>query len=89
MSSSRYKKLVTNLPSMAAVVNSFTSEEVQREVFEVLIEALDEATSEELGEGAIRPRVTPRRPAKPASRAAGNGTAELMEGDSIHSIAAD
>ncbi len=90
MNSTRYKKLLTNLPSMAAVVNSFTSEEVQREVFEVLIEALDEATSEELGDSRMRPRVASKRSQPASSHGASlNGGADLMEGDSIHSIAAD
>lgn len=89
MSNARYKKLLTNLPSMAAVVNAFESEEVQREVFDVLIDALDEATSEELGEARMRPRVKPRDTANGKGNGARHGGADLIEGDSIHSIAAD
>ncbi len=87
MSNARYKKLLTNLPSMAAVVNAFESEEVQREVFEVLIDALDEATSEELGDDRMRPRV--KRRSAVSDIGSRNGGADFIEGDSIHSIAAD
>ncbi|MCA9080232.1 MAG: hypothetical protein KDA58_06710 [Planctomycetaceae bacterium] len=79
MSSARYKRLLTNLPSMAAIVNAFESPEVQLQVFTSLIDALDE--SDRPGESR-------------ASRRGSDGTGsevehDLVEGDSIHSIAND
>ncbi len=77
MSSARYKRLLTNLPSMAAIVNAFQSTEVQVQVYSSLIDALDEAD---------RPNGEQR-----SSRR--NGAAEvehdLVEGDSIHSMVSD
>lgn len=82
MSTARYKRLLTNLPSMAAIVNSFESSEVQLAVFETLMDALEESG----GLGATDPRVS-RRPAE------GLGATEvehdLVEGDSIHSMSGD
>ena len=77
MSSARYKRLLTNLPSMAAIVNAFQSPEVQVQVYSSLIYALDEA----------------ERPSSDTRSSRRNGTAEvehdLVEGDSIHSMAND
>lgn len=41
MSSAHYKTLLSHLPGMAAVVNAFESSEVQLEVYNTLIQALD------------------------------------------------
>ena len=97
MSSQRYRRLLTNLPSMASVVNSFHSPEVQLCVYRALIDAMDEAMSD--GEprntdsrSEVRSRVTHQ--SGPALRSNMSRTdeapmAELVEGDSIHSVAVE
>ena len=85
MSSQRYRRLLVNLPSMATVVNSFSSPDVQKDVYRLLVDALDEAVAE--GE-------SPREERSSSRRAARNGRpdealAELVEGDSIHAIGAE
>ncbi|RLS58652.1 MAG: hypothetical protein DWH91_01895 [Planctomycetota bacterium] len=81
MSSANYRRLLTNLPSMAAVVNSFQSEEVQLAVYRVLVDSLLEATADEPSASAIRSSRSRSRPNEIEH--------ELVEGDNIHSIAAD
>ena len=79
MSSGQYRRLLTNLPSMAAVVNSFQSPDVQLAVYRTLIDSLLDATSEEGGSSSTRMSRSRPRP----------GEMELVEGDNIHSIAAE
>lgn len=80
MSSGQYRRLLTNLPSMAAVVNSFTSADVQLAVYRTLIDSLLDATADE-GNTASSSRMTKGR-SRP-------GEMDLVEGDNIHSIAAE
>jgi len=107
MSSQRYRRLLTNLPSMASVVNSFHSPEVQLSVYRTLIEAMEEAlTDGEAGDvrstsGSVSGSMLLSAPvatggassSRKASRAArkdeAGPLAELVEGDSIHSIAVE
>ena len=79
MSSAQYRRLLTNLPSMAVVVNSFQSSEVQLAVYRTLMDSLLEATSDEL---------PPPRSAKPRPRSSDTDIS-IAVGDSIHSIAVD
>ncbi|MCA9054306.1 MAG: hypothetical protein KDA75_10745 [Planctomycetaceae bacterium] len=85
MSSQRYRRLLVNLPSMATVVNSFSSPDVQKDVYRLLVDALDEAVTE--GD-------SPRDNGSSSKRGSRNGRsnetlAELVEGDSIHAIGAE
>jgi hypothetical protein len=77
MSSGQYRRLLTNLPSMASVVNAFQSPDVQLAVYRTLIESLLEATSDE---GSSSSRV---------SKGKSRNEMDVVEGDNIHSIAAD
>ncbi len=81
MSSTRYKKLLMNLPSMAAIVNSFQSPDVQMLVYTSLMDALD--SKESSGESKTLKR------SSSAILANGEVAHELVEGDSIHSIGTD
>lgn len=81
MSSARYKRLLTNLPSMAAIVNAFESQEVQLSVFNTLMDALEESG----GLSGTEVRTARRSP----SASSTDVEHELLEGDSIHSIAGD
>ena len=82
MSSTRYKVLLSNLPGMAAVVNSFESEQVQIAVFDRLINALEEKP-----EFADSPSRSKREATSSAAEQADTTEVahELVEGDSIHS----
>lgn len=86
MSSTSYKKLLTNLPSMAAIVNSFQSEQVQIRVYETLIQALENRQSDLSDEPGQSSTLK-----KSSSVLLTNGDVshELVEGDSIHSIGSD
>ncbi len=80
MSSGQYRRLLTNLPSMAAVVNTFQSPDVQLAVYRTLIDSLLEATADESSiAGASRVVKNRARP----------GELDLVEGDNIHSIATE
>ena len=84
MSALRYKTLLSYLPGMASVVNTFQSPEVQNSVYEKLIEAL-EAKLQSEGIGPIE-RTQPSRERKrtlPVSDP-NEVTHDLIEGDSIH-----
>jgi len=82
MSSTRYKILLSYLPGMAAVVNSFESEQVQIAVFDRLINALEEKP--EFADSPARTsRETTSRTAEPVDST--DVEHELVEGDSIHS----
>ncbi|HBN74676.1 hypothetical protein [Rubinisphaera italica] len=77
MSSARYKTLLSYLPGMATVVNSFNSEQVQIAVFDRLISALEERA--EFNEAATP---TKKKPPEPGEEIAH----DLVEGDSIHNM---
>lgn len=77
MSPQRYRALLSYLPGMAVVVNSFQSVEVQRQVYEELMHALDVKLDSE-GAGA-EAKSTIRR-----NGADGELAHELVEGASIH-----
>lgn len=77
MSSGQYRRLLTNLPSMASVVNAFQSPDVQLAVYRTLIESLLEATADDSSSSS--------RVSKGKSRS----EMDVVEGDNIHSIAAD
>lgn len=77
MSSGQYRRLLTNLPSMASVVNAFQSPDVQLAVYRTLIESLLEATADDSSASS--------RVSKGKSRS----EMDVVEGDNIHSIAAD
>ena len=85
MSSQRYRRLITNLPSMASVVNAFHSPEVQLSVYLTLIEAMEDALDDN----------EPRLSSSSVRKSSRNGKsddgalADLVEGDSIHSVVTD
>jgi len=87
MNSTRYKTLLSYLPGMASVVNSFQSEQVQLAVFDRLISALEEkAELADSPPAARSSRSTSRTPASSALEIPGAEEIEheLVEGDSIH-----
>lgn len=79
MSTARYRRLMANLPSMAAIVNSFQSPDVQIQVYSQLIESLE-------GIDEPEPRGSGRPTRKPVSSNGPLGH-DLIEGDSIHAMA--
>ena len=80
MSNGQYRRLLTNLPSMASVVNTFQSPDVQLAVYRTLIDALLEATADEAGSSvSIKTHKSRTKP----------GELDLVEGDNIHSIATE
>lgn len=83
MSPQRYRALLSYLPGMAVVVNSFQSADVQRQVYEELMHALDvKLDSEGAGPEA---RSAIRR--SQSNGAAGDDSElahDLVEGASIH-----
>ena len=88
MSSLRYKTLLSYLPGMASVVNTFESPQVQNSVYETLMEALEaKLQSEGIGapSGLLKSRDL-KRFAPPASVSTPGGEVahDLVEGDSIH-----
>lgn len=88
MSSLRYKTLLSYLPGMASVVNTFNSPQVQNSVYEKLMEAL-EAKLQSEGIGAPSnipaPGAVKRLPTAGISITnSGEVAHDLVEGDSIH-----
>ena len=91
MSSTHYKQLIAYMPTMAAVVNSFESPEVQLVAFQRLIGAFETALN-------IKPPVEAPKSSR-TSFASRNGhgssdsdmeiTHDLVEGESIHSAIGD
>ena len=81
MSTARYRRLMANLPSMAAIVNAFQSGDVQLQVYQQLIEALNE------GEEAEARPTTNSRPTRKSTTVAPSLGHDLIEGDSIHAMA--
>jgi hypothetical protein len=98
----RYKLMISYLPGMAAIVNSFQSPDVQRVVFDSLMEALNvkmeveaagagTSTSSRARNAVSTPRLHTVTASAPLSDSAvldaGNDLAhDLAEGDSIHSM---
>ncbi len=81
MSTHNYRKLLTNLPSLASIVNSFHSPEVQLEVYHLLIQELTEAT--------LDSRTTPRSfrssDVTPLEEETEPLSHDLVDGDSLQS----
>lgn len=75
-SNSGYRKLLSNLPSMASVVNSFESSEVQLEVYKTLIQALGASEGLSVTEQAK------------AGNVDANGVVahDIVDGGNIHSV---
>ncbi|MBC8116810.1 MAG: hypothetical protein H7062_20640 [Candidatus Saccharimonas sp.] len=88
MSSLRYKTLLSYLPGMASVVNTFESPQVQNSVYETLMEALEgKLQAEGIGAqtGLPKPRDLKRFNSPAATPIPGGEVAhDLIEGDSIH-----
>ena len=86
MSAVLYKTYLTNLPSMAAVVNAFDSPEVQRAVFDVLIESFQQRLASELSNasGVSTSSTARSKNEKPPEEE--DLTHELVDGESIHSF---
>lgn len=86
MNSLRYKTLLSYLPGMASVVNTFESPDVQKSVYETLMKALESKLQQE-GLGA-EPTPSSSRSARASASAiaatSGEVAHELVEGDSIH-----
>lgn len=91
MSSSNYKQLIAYMPTMAAVVNSFQSPEVQLVAFQRLIDALEDALQIRPAGDAARPPRAVNGSAAPRSTSSVSAGPEmeiahdLVDGDSIHS----
>lgn len=91
----RYKLMISYLPGMAAIVNSFQSPDVQRAVFETLMEALNvKMEAETVGAGAVastRVRTSvpaPRLHTSPASTRQNSDSAVLDSGNDLaHDLA--
>lgn len=101
MNPARYKLMLSYLPGMAAIVNSFQSPEVQRSVYESLMEALNvRMDAESPGAGTAthgRQRVSSSAARPPAVTAMSTSDSDVIaavedlahdleEGDSIHSL---
>lgn len=88
MSSLRYKTLLSYLPGMASVVNTFESPQVQNSVYETLMEALEaKLQSEGIGAPSSPPPVRDMKrftPPVSAPISGGEVMHDLVEGDSIH-----
>ncbi len=85
MNAMRLRTLMTNLPGMAAVVNSFNSPQVQLAVFEALMQAMNEKMELEGLGGAPAP-VPSRAAIAPPRGLDQELTHDLIDGDSIHSV---
>ena len=96
MSALRYKTLLTYLPGMASVVNSFSSAEVQLHVYESLMAALnDKLHADGIGAPAntnasVLLREPVLRMGQSQSTSSENELAhDLVDGDSIHALGAN
>lgn len=84
MSPQRYRALLSYLPGMAVVVNSFQSAEVQKQVYDELLQALNVKLDQE-GAGPETRSVTRRAEVNGKSNAEDGELAhDLVEGASIH-----
>ncbi len=102
MNAARYKLMLSYLPGMAAIVNSFQSPDVQKAVYDSLMDALNVRLEAELpGAGktsSSRNRASNTVPSRSSvtnsTRSTDSGVIhaideiahDLAEGDSIHSI---
>lgn len=89
----RYKTLLSYLPGMATVVNSFSSPQVQLAVFEELYRALNARLEQEgVPAAPTNPQAALELKQIVAQTVAAAGDEELehelVEGDSIHAIVA-
>ncbi|MCA8983715.1 MAG: hypothetical protein R3C12_14300 [Planctomycetaceae bacterium] len=85
MNSMRYKVLLSYLPGMASVVNSFQSEQVQLAVFDRLISALEEKTDfVETSSTGKSSRSSSSRSSSSLDVSSAELEHELVEGESIH-----
>lgn len=85
MSSLRYKTLLSYLPGMASVVNTFESPQVQNSVYETLMEALEaKLQSEGIGAPNGLPKPRDLKRFTPSVSTSEEVTHDLVEGDSIH-----
>lgn len=86
MNSMRYKVLLSYLPGMASVVNSFQSEQVQLAVFDRLISALEEKTDyvETSSTGKSSRSSSSRSSSASLDVSSAELEHELVEGESIH-----
>lgn len=84
MNSLRYKTLLSYLPGMASVVNSFTSERVQVAVFDRLISALEEKTESDTSSGKQGKNI--KADAGTTEASSGELEHDIVEGGSIHSV---
>ena len=84
MSPQRYRALLSYLPGLAVVVNSFQSTEVQRQVYDELIQALNVKLDHE-GAGPEQ-RSAARKSGSPLKVNSSDSDLahELVEGASIH-----
>lgn len=84
MSALRYKTLLSYLPGMASVVNTFQSPQVQNAVYEKLMEALEaKLQSEGIGPIELVPLARDRKRSLPPADPT-EVTHDLVEGESIH-----
>ena len=102
MNAARYKLMLSYLPGMAAIVNSFQSPEVQQAVYSSLMEALNVRMDAEAPGAGMPPtpraRVSAPKPPPAAVKHApadtdsgvldadGDVAHDLEEGDSIHTL---
>lgn len=92
MSALRYRTLLTNLPNMASVVNSFNSPVIQQAVYEALIAALNGKMD---ADGVPTPVSTSQSSIQDSVPASSRSSAltfeqelahDLVEGESIHAV---
>lgn len=84
MSPQRYRALLSYLPGMAVVVNSFQSPDVQRQVYDELLQALNvkldsEGAGPDAKSAARKPSTNGRHFSEDSDLAH-----DLVEGESIH-----
>ena len=84
--SNRYKVLLSYLPGMATVVNSFDSDAVQQQVYNMLIEALNEKEgfSGINGSKPSRPVVSSNGSSKTEASPDAELVHDIVDGASIH-----
>ncbi|MBL4883026.1 MAG: hypothetical protein JKY95_00640 [Planctomycetaceae bacterium] len=85
MDSLQYKTLVSYLPGMASVVNSFNSEQVQIAVFDRLITALEKKSETVAVASGGRSSGEAKADTVPEA-SSGELEHDLVEGESIHAI---
>ena len=83
MNNLQYKTLLSYLPGMASVVNSFNSEQVQVAVFDRLISALEERNESSNSSSGTR-SIKQKSSAEVAETASAELEHDIIEGGSIH-----